>query len=173
VFFRDPSNAKQAGATLVLAVSWTFVGTEGGVTQPSADVVDPATGSVLEHGFSSIIGPSGLAGTFSGPVALPFSTIYKKKDAPLRVYFKTGAGDLQLWWSREAQPVVVDQAKLIQLSPAWLAAAKELPPTPDHPAGGLSLSSHTPNGQPLVFFLEFTETQTLVPSPQIKGMGTE
>jgi hypothetical protein len=173
VLFRDASKGEQAEAALVLAVSWTFAGREGGITQPSADVVDPATGKVVEQGYSSIAGSSGIADTVCGPVVLSFSTLYKKKDDALRVYFKTGEGTLQLWWSGDAKPASLDQGSVIQLSPSWLAGARELPPTSDHPAGGVSISSRTPDGQPRVFFVEFTSTGTLMPGPKINGVGVE
>jgi tetratricopeptide (TPR) repeat protein len=170
---RAASNTNQAEASLVLAVSWSFRGQEGGTTQPSADVIDPVTGNVLAHGFSTFTGTSGIAGTASGPVALPFSAIYMKQDNPRRVYFKIEAGDLQLWWLAGAKSATFDQGNLIQLSPGWLAASRKLSPTPEHPAGGISISSRTPNGRPLVFFVEFTEVKTLVPGPTIRRMGTQ
>jgi tetratricopeptide (TPR) repeat protein len=153
------SSTKQAEGTLVLAVSWIFSGREGGVTVPDAS--------------SAIIGISGIAGTASGPVALSFSMLCKKADNPSRVYFKAGEGNLQLWWSGDANPATPDKTSLIQLSSAWLAASTELPATSDHPAGGILIPSHLPNGEPLVFYLEFTDARTLVPGPRIKGMGTE
>ncbi len=155
IIIRAASSAKQATATLVLNVSWMFSGNErsnGGVFAPDASL-------------SKITDTSGLAATVSAPVALSFSGLYKTPDDPFRVYFTAGAGDLQLWWS-DAKPATSDNTAL-QLSPRWLAASKEVPATVEHPAGGISISSHTPSGEPLAFFIEFTAQQG------IKSMGTQ
>jgi hypothetical protein len=157
IFFLDASRTKQAAAELVLAVSWTFSGTSGGFTEPSD--------------YSKIIGTSGIANQVSGPVALSFSTLYKKTSDPLRVYFNVGEGELHLWWSANANVATINPASLVNLSPAWLAASKELPATTEHPEGGISISSPTQNGQPLVFFMEFTKVETLFPGPKLKAMG--
>ena len=174
VVVRGTSDAKQAEAVLILAVSWIFAGKQASVTEPSADIVDPADGRVVERGFSKLAGTSGIGGSTSGvsrPAAtLLFSTIYKKKDETLRVYFKADRGNLELWWSNNVKPAA-DQSNLIQLNPASLAGATELPPTPDHPTGGLSIPSHTPDGRLLVFYIEFTEVRTLAPGPKIRSMG--
>jgi hypothetical protein len=173
IIIRGAAEAKQVEAALVLAISLTFGGTQGGITQPSVDVIDPATGNVIEPGFSKLTGVSGIAATASGPVTLPFLAMYRKKSEPLRVYFKLGKGDLQLWWPAQAKPATKNQNNLVQLSDAWLASSTEQPPSPDHPAGGLSISAPKPNGPPLAFYLEFTEVKTLMPGPSVKAMGTE
>jgi hypothetical protein len=173
IMVRGATEAKQVEASLVLAISLTFGGTQGGITQPSVDVIDPATGNVIEQGFSKLTGVSGMAATASGPVTLPFSSMYRKKGEPLRVYFKLGKGDLQLWWPAQPKPATKNQNTLVQLSDAWLASSTEQAPTPDHPAGGLMISAPKPNGPPLAFYLDFTEVKTLMPGPSVKAMGTE
>jgi tetratricopeptide (TPR) repeat protein len=157
ILFR--SGTKQAEAALVLAASWTFEGREGGFVTPSSS-------------YLALTGDSGITNTTFGPVALKFSSIYKK-DEPYRVYFGVGGGDLQIWWSGDAKSAIPDKDYLVQLSPAWLAASKELEATSDHPAGGISISSHRPNGQPLVFFVEFARIKTLMPAPNLESVGTE
>jgi hypothetical protein len=87
IVVRGSSETEQADAALVLAVNWTFSGSQSGMTQPSVDVIDQATA--------------------------------------------------------------------------------------DHPAGGIKISSPARNGQPLAFFLDFTETKSLMRGPSVKGMGTE
>jgi hypothetical protein len=173
IVIRGVTEAKQVEAALVLAISLTFGGAQGGITQPSVDVIDPATGNVIEHGFSKLTGVSGIAATASGPVTLPFSAMYRKKGEPLRVYFKLGKGDLQLWWPAQPKPATKNQNTLVQLSNAWLASSTEQAPTPDHPAGGVAISAPKPDGPPLAFYLDFTEVKTLMPGPSVKAMGTE
>jgi hypothetical protein len=159
ISFRQASGAKQASAYLTLAVSWTFAGRESGFTEP--DVT-----------YSKLIGPSGLATTAVGGVALPFATLLKEADSPLRVYFRLGIGQLQLWWSGEI-PDAPPPVAVIQLSPAWIAASKELAPNSEHPGGGISISSPGSDAQALVFFVDFTEVKTLFPGPTINRMGTK
>jgi tetratricopeptide (TPR) repeat protein len=154
---RGAAGAKLADAFLVLDVSWSFSGREGGIVEPNAEL-------------SMIIGASGIADTASGPIQLPFSTLYKKASEPLRIYFKVAKGDLDLWRSADAAPATGERYQ-IQLSPAWLAASTELPAMPDHPAGGVSVSSHPTSGEPLEFFIDFAGGADL--KPPIKGMGIQ
>jgi hypothetical protein len=156
------SDTQKAVATLVLAVSWTFSGGQnagGGQFMPDA-------------GYSKIIGPSGIAGTTSGPISLPFSTIFTDKDHPNRFYFTLGEGDLEIWWSDGAKAAVPGQNTFVYLSPTWLAASKELPATPEHPTGGISISSQKSNGHPLLFYIDFTGVGNFS-GPTINEMGTQ
>lgn len=149
---------QQGPATLMLAVSWAFVG--NGDVQGGRFLPDPE--------LSQFVGPSGIAESSANEPALSFSRIFKDGRYPDHFCFEIGAGDLEIWWSASANSGI--EGTPILLSPAWLAASKELPATPEHPSGGISISSQTPDGKPLIFFLDFNPAVN--PHVSISGMGT-
>lgn len=168
IYLIDPTSGKQAETTLVLDVSWMFQGNNGPFFL-DANVVDPASGNVVSPGLTKLLGDSGIAETQKGDVKLLFSNVYKISDHANRAYFKTGKADIKLWWSKIGAKSGQTSPLEVVLSPAWLASAKRILPTKQHPDGGISISTPTPPSQSLLFYVQFSPDG----GSNLQTLGTE
>ena len=156
VFTADDGKLRAEGK-LLLSVFFTFSGREGQPVEPDAS--------------TELTGPSGITtqSKIAKPydISIPFSSVFKIPDSPQRLYFGLGKGSLTLYWSDSAL-TNKQTAFSVPLSHGWLSHSCKIPPSAEHPLGGLQID--VPDASNLTFYIQF-KAQRSFGSP-VEAMGT-